>query len=332
MSRLISLPLHRTIVVGLAMISIASWSALMTNPATAASSGEGVSDGSVFLSQSLPPMEDQGQYPPQQYQGQDQGQYQGQYQQQQQYQSPSTLQGYVATAPVGTVMSAMLASPISSQFVHPGDHFTATLGSDMAAGGGVILPAGTQLDGQVASVQKAGMTGKNGSLDVRFVGATLPNGQHVPLSARIKTDDNSGVIKGGTTLGRVGGTAVRTGVGAGLGAALGTAMGPLSGGHVGRGAIYGTALGGGLGLASELFAKGKDAIIPSDKPVNIVLDQPLTVGPQSGYGQSQQYQYNQYQQPNNYNNYGGGYHRHNNSNNGGGGSYDGGGYSGSYGQ
>jgi hypothetical protein len=222
---------------------------------------------------------------------------QPQYAPQSSYQSQAPLQGYVVTAPPGTVVSATLSSPVSSEFARVGDRFTATLGAPITSGSSVILPAGSSMDGQVMMVKAAGHTGRNGELDIRFTSATLPNGQRVPLSARIQTEDGTGIIKGGTNATRVGHAAVTTGVGAGLGAALGTAMGPLSGGGVGRGAIYGTILGAGMGALGSAWQKGKPATVSSGQPVNIVLDQPLTATPSSpsDAGYSQQAPSNYYQ-------------------------------------
>jgi hypothetical protein len=146
-------------------------------------------------------------------------------------------------------------------------------------------------------VRPAGRAERNGELDVRFTSALLPNGQRVPISAKIQTEDGTGIIRGGSVKGSLGQAAIKTGVGAGLGAALGTAMGPLSGGRVGRGAIYGTILGSGLGAASSLAGRGKDAVLNSGQPVNIQLDQPLTISPTA------------FSQP--YDNYGGGYNQQN---------------------
>ncbi|MBY0450413.1 MAG: hypothetical protein K2X01_07305 [Cyanobacteria bacterium] len=208
------------------------------------------------------------------------------------------LQGRVVTAPAGSFITASLQTPLSSQNAYPGQQITATLGSDLAAGGAVILSAGSQLEGQVVSSQSAGRTGKPGELVIRFTGATTPNGQRVPLSARIQTEDGSGIIRGGTTKGRLGKAALNTGVGAGLGAALGTALGPLSGGRVGRGAVFGTAVGAGSGALYAAFKKGEEAVLPAGQPVNIVLDQPLTTAPSAGGYGNQGYAPNY--QPNNY--------------------------------
>lgn len=197
------------------------------------------------------------------------------------YGQQPTLQGYVMTAPPGTVVSTTLSSPVSSDFARVGDRFNATLAAPIASGSSIILPAGSQMEGQVVMVKAAGRAGKNGELDIRFTSAMLPNGQRVPLSAKIQTEDGTGIIRGGSTAGRFGRAAVTTGVGAGLGAALGTAMGPLSGGGVGRGAIYGTALGAGMGALGSAFQKGVPAVVESGAPVNIVLDQPLTISPSS---------------------------------------------------
>lgn len=279
----------RQIAFSLALILMAPGLAL----AASGSDAQQSQPSPIYISQNLPPLQGAGyqnqtypsygnnyQYtPPQQY-----GQ---QYNQTPQYtQQPSSypqqqapLQGYVVTAPPGTVVSATFSSAVSSEYARVGDHFTATLGSAIASGTNVILPAGSQMEGQVVMVKAAGRTGKNGELDIRFTSATLPNGQKVPLSARIQTDDGTGIIKGGTTGGRVGRAAVTTGVGAGLGAALGTAMGPLSGGGVGRGAIYGTVLGAGMGALGSAWQKGKPAVLETGSPVNIVLDQPLTTSP-----------------------------------------------------
>lgn len=265
--------------------------------------------------QSLPPMP----YGAAPYNGGYQQQYQQQYQQPQQYQQynnggyqqSQTYQGRVSTVPSGTPLSATVSTPLSSEFSRVGDRFMASLGSPITGSdGSIVIPAGSQLEGQVVSVKPAGRTGKAGELDVRFTAAVLGNGQRIPLSARIRTDDNTGIIKGSTTAGRVGNTALKTGLGAGLGAALGTAMGPLSGGNVGRGAIYGTAIGGGLGLAKGAWDKGKDAVLQTGEPLNIMLDQPITVTPQSGYNNN----YNG-NSGGNYNN-GGGYSNYGGSDNG----------------
>lgn len=197
--------------------------------------------------------------------------------------SLNPLQGYVVSVPMGTPLQTTLSIPLSSEFARPGDRVTVTLAGPLSSGTGVVLPAGSQVEGQVVSATAAGRAGRNGELDLRFNSALLPSGQRVALSARVQTPDNTGLLKGATTLNRVGKVAGKAAVGAGLGALLGTALGPLSGGEVGRGAVYGTAVGAGAGLAKSVWDKGTEVQLGAGQPLTLILDQPLSVNPGGGY-------------------------------------------------
>ncbi|MEB3205860.1 MAG: hypothetical protein VKK59_00755 [Vampirovibrionales bacterium] len=226
----------------------------------------------------------------------------------------SPIQGRVVSAPAGMPLSATVTQEISSEFARVGDRFVASLSNDIAAGGAIIVPAGSQLEGQVVSVVSAGRAGRNGQLDVRFMSALLPNGQRVPMMAKIMTEDGTGLLKGGSVGGRAGKAALTTAGGAAAGALLGTALGPLSGGKVGKGAIYGTAVGAGLGGVGALVNKGQDAILKSGTPLQVVLEQPLTASPYTGGSYSAPAQ-GQYQPQGGFNNYGGGSYAKPNYNN-----------------
>lgn len=226
------------------------------------------------------------------------------YSQQQQQQQLPPLQGSVMVAPAGTSLAVTATTSLSSAVSRVGDPIITRLSSDLYASGGLLLPAGSIIEGRITEVQSAGRTGKNGMIAVRFTTAQTPNGQRVPISARIATEDGTGIIKGGSTAGRVGKTFLQTAIGAGIGAALGTALAPAAGGRVGKGAAYGTAIGAGAGLLSNLARTGKEAELPSGTQLQVVLDQPLTL---QGSGQAQQGQ--------NYGTgYGGGYNSNGNYN------------------
>ncbi len=205
------------------------------------------------------------------------GQNYGQNYGQQNYNTLPPLQGHVATAPMGTAMTVRLPNSISSEYAAIGQRINTTLSSDLSIAGNVILPVGSIIEGQIVDVKKAGRFNKNGILNIRFTNAITPNGQRIPLSAKIATEDGTGLIKGGTTTNAVVETAKRTAVGAGLGAVLGTGVGAASGGKAGKGAVYGTAIGSGVGLFSNVMSKGKEAIINAHSTLNIVLEQALTL-------------------------------------------------------
>jgi hypothetical protein len=190
------------------------------------------------------------------------------------------MQGYVMTVAQGTAFSATLSTPVSSETAKPGDSVMLTLDAPIMGKGAdgqalVVVPQGATIGGMVRRVENSSMAGKNGMLEMDFNEITMPNGNRVPMMARIATE--AGVLEGDTMKNRMLKAAGKTVLGAGAGAALGTAMGPLSGGKVGKGAIYGTAVGGGMGAATALLQKGKNIVLQQGQQLQLQLVQNLTV-------------------------------------------------------
>ncbi|MDD3013861.1 MAG: hypothetical protein PHC34_09185 [Candidatus Gastranaerophilales bacterium] len=189
-----------------------------------------------------------------------------------------SLQGRVVTVPSNTYFKAVTTNPISTEFITQGDTVSIFLGSDFYYNGNVVLPANSRIEGNAVIAVKAGRAGKNGKLKIHFTCATTPNGQRIPLSAKLATEDGTGIIAGGTTADRAMSAAKDAAVGAAGGALFGTVIGAISG-KTGRGAWSGTAVGAGLGLGKSVIDKGNEAAIPANTPVDIILDQPLVVSP-----------------------------------------------------
>lgn len=186
------------------------------------------------------------------------------------------LQGSVATAPRGTNFEVTLENTINSMTSRVGDTFKAEIDEPLVIDSQTVIPAGSELTGQVTYIEKAGRVGKNALMDIRFTAVKLPNGDKVPLNAKIITTDSSGVLRGGKKTNIV---LKATGTAAGstaAGAAGGTAAGALFG-SVAGGAILGTAVGGVVGVGYALYRKGKDIVLPSGSKLGITLEQPLTV-------------------------------------------------------
>jgi hypothetical protein len=189
----------------------------------------------------------------------------------------TVLQGRISTVPANTLFTGTLSSGvISSELNRVGDTITLNVDQPLVSSDNrVIIPVGSQIRGKIVQIEAAGRTGKSAKLDIDFNEIVTPDGQNYMIQGSVATED--GLLHGGTTKGRVLKALGTTAVGAGLGAALGTAMGPLSGGKVGRGAIYGTALGAGTGAIAAALQKGKDVTISSGDKLEIKLDQPITV-------------------------------------------------------
>ncbi len=193
------------------------------------------------------------------------------------------LQGNVVMVPSGTSFPATVMASISSETAKTGDSVTFYLGSDFYYGSNLIAGAGSRINGTVILAKKGGFGSRNGQLQIKFTNIVTPSGQMIPVSASILTDDGTGILKAGTAKDVTKEYVKDVGVGAAAGAVLGTAMGALSSGSVGKGAIYGTALGGGLGLGKSLVDRGGNVEIPQNAQLNIVLDQPVTVSSNTPY-------------------------------------------------
>ncbi len=209
------------------------------------------------------------------------------YNQPQMYSSQSSslqpLQGSLIMIPAGACIPAMTNMPLSSETMMLGQNVSIPVSNNYYYNNTLVAPAGSSLNGTVIDVKKAGHAGVNGQLMVKFTNITTPYGQMIPISGVIKTDDGTGLLKGGTKMDTTKDYAKDIAVGSALGAIGGTIMGPLSGGKVGKGAALGTAVGATGGLAKSLWDRGAAVEIPAGSQLDVVVDQPITFQPQQGY-------------------------------------------------
>ncbi len=208
--------------------------------------------------------------------------YNSQYvQQPMQYSSSQPLHGNVVMVPAGSSLPAMLTAPISSASASAGQSVSLVLNSDYYYNNKLIAPAGSTVSGTVIEASKAKRGSMNGKLCIRFTQIYTPYGTQIPISAVIKTDDNSGVLIGGTKLDVTKEYAKDMTAGVAAGALSGLVFGALAGGNVGKGVALGTAVGAGGGLAKSAWDKGNDVEIPANATIDLMLTQPITVSSSS---------------------------------------------------
>lgn len=190
-----------------------------------------------------------------------------------------TLKGRVVTVPAGQQFKSVVTTPLSSETLSLGQNVTLALGSDFYYNGNLIAPAGSTVNGTVLEVSKAKHGTMNGKLLVRFTQIVTPYGIQIPISAVIKTDDNTGVLLGGTKMDVAKEYTKDTVVGAGSGAVTGLVFGAIAGGNIGRATAVGSAIGAGGGIVKSIWDKGVDVTIPANSMIDLVLTQPITVSP-----------------------------------------------------
>ena len=193
-----------------------------------------------------------------------------------QYSKTSTLHGNVVMVPAGSSVKVMLTAPISSEFTTAGQTVSMALNDDFYYDNKLIAPAGSTVYGTVIEASKAKRGSINGKLCIRFTQIYTPYGTQIPISAVIKTNDNTGVLVGGTKLDVTKEYAKDLAAGSAAGALSGLVFGALAGGDVGRGAALGTAVGAGGGLVKSVWDKGQDVVIPANAAIELVFTQPIT--------------------------------------------------------
>ena len=194
-----------------------------------------------------------------------------------QYAQNNLLQGNVTMVPAGTTVNARLVSPLSSQYATVGEVVTMTLNDDFYYNNCLVAQAGSTLSGTVIEASKAKRGSVNGRLCVRFTKIYTPYGSQIPISAIIRTNDNSGVLVGGTKIDVAKEYTKDLAAGSAAGALSGVVFGALAGGDVGKGAALGTAVGAGGGLVKSIWDKGNDVEIPANASVDLVFLQPITI-------------------------------------------------------
>lgn len=193
--------------------------------------------------------------------------------------------GHLVIVGAGTPFTAQLSSGINTATATAGETVLAVLNNPIYLNGIVVIPAGTQISGTITQVSPAKnfQAGAGGKIEMEFNRLTTPDGRIIPLQASVQETDFglSGQGKGA----RIRRGLTITAAGAAAGALLGTAVGGVVAGSpdirngqaIGKGAIYGTTIGAGIGALVALTKKGNDLLIPSGTIIPLVLDQPLRI-------------------------------------------------------
>jgi type IV secretory pathway VirB10-like protein len=169
----------------------------------------------------------------------------------------------MVTAHAGTALEARLQTALDSATASVGQPVSGELTADvMDATGRVVLPRGTQLDGQVTEVVSAKKVKKKSVLAWQFTKATLPDGSTAVISAGQRLEGKGYTKKDGAIIG---------GSAAG-GAVLGQILG-----HDSKSTAGGAVLGAAIGTAVSMSKKGEEVEVAPGAALSLTLDTPVTV-------------------------------------------------------
>ena len=165
------------------------------------------------------------------------------------------------TLPAGTILPVRLSQTLDSASTQQGQSFSGTLATDVTSDGVTVLAQGSNVSGQVTTVQEAAHFKGNSLLTISLTNITR-HGEHIAVSTDSYSAQGKG--RGTNTAEKVGG-----------GAAVGAILGGIFGG--GKGAAIGAAAGGGTGAGVNGLTRGQQVQIPSESLVRFRLANPLTV-------------------------------------------------------
>ena len=165
------------------------------------------------------------------------------------------------TLPAGTTLPLELNSTVASDTSNVEDSVRASLRSAVIANGRQVLPAGTEVVGEVTNAERSGRVKGRAQIAFRFTSLDYAGDRY-----DISTESVSRMAA--ATKGQ---DAAKIGVGAAAGAAVGAIMGG------GDGAAKGAAIGGAGGTGVVLATRGKEVRLGPGADVNTKLTAPLTL-------------------------------------------------------
>ena len=165
------------------------------------------------------------------------------------------------TLPAGTSLPLDLKTALASDTSNVEDAVSATLRSAITVDGKQVLPAGTEVVGNVTDVEKSGRVKGRAKIAFRFTSL-----RHAKERYEISTESVAREAEA-----TKGSDAKKIAIGAGAGAAVGALLGG------GDGAAKGAAIGGAGGTGVVLATRGKEVRLEPGADVNTKLTAPLTL-------------------------------------------------------
>jgi hypothetical protein len=182
--------------------------------------------------------------------------------------------------PQGSHALLRMVNSVSTRTAREGDYVYLRTASPIAAGGEIVVPEGSYVQGVVTHSLRSGRVKGKAELAIRIDTLTLPSGKVIQLApphlssvdsegSEQKVDANENDIKQGSGHAA---DAARVGEMSGTGAAIGgLATRTWTGAGIGAGA------GAGVGLATVLLSRGKEVELRPGSTIDVIFDRAVPV-------------------------------------------------------
>jgi len=166
----------------------------------------------------------------------------------------------------GTLLQVRLDRELSTESSNVGDRFTVTLLAPVTDATGVVIPAGTKIQGEVTALEPSGSAGQQAMIRVDF-GQLLLDGESYQVALTV-SEANA------TTRGRR--STEEKAVTIGAGAVVGGILGRVIGGNA-TGTIIGGVAGAAAGTAIALGTEDVDAVLEEGSEMTLRVEERITV-------------------------------------------------------
>jgi hypothetical protein len=180
----------------------------------------------------------------------------------------------------GTNIRVRLMGRLSTSDSQPGESFRTRVASDVVQNGQVIIPVGSQIDGEVISVS-SGHAGGHGSMRLRPESVTLPDGSRFRLYAQLTEAPGSTSRIGNEGLVTPGSRLKKDGIEYGGAVGAGLVTGAILGGP--GGALAGTIIGASV-ISVHLLVSHPQATLENGTVLLFTLSEPLNLAPAAAAG------------------------------------------------
>ena len=181
----------------------------------------------------------------------------------------------------GTRIPLSMINSVNTKNSAAGDRVYLQTVFPILAGGKIVIPPGSYVEGTVTEVKRPGRVKGRGMLYVRFDSLTLPNGVTREFRARVgavdgrsdeKLEKSEGKVVSESGKSNDARTVAVTGASGGL---IGAGLGGEAG-HMGEGAAIGAGAGVAAGVMMAMLSRGPDATLTRGSTIEMVLDRPIS--------------------------------------------------------
>jgi len=183
-----------------------------------------------------------------------------------------------AEIPQGSHVLLKMVNSVTTRTAKPGDYVYMRTATPIVAGGQVVVPEGTYVQGVVSQTRQSGRVKGRAELGIRIETMTLASGKVVQVNPHLNSVDAGDTsqkvdsehqIQQGSDTGR---DAARIAETSGGGAALGGLTD-----RSWKGAGIGAGAGAGVGLATVLLTRGREVTLHQGSTLDVVFDRAVQV-------------------------------------------------------